>query len=327
MTGGRSAHLVDEQVGLPSDRRPVFVLAAPRSFSTVSTAVLGGHPQIFGFPELLLFTAPTLGEVLSQSGTMWEGWWKESNRWTQEVTAGWSARRTSGIYRAVAQLHEGNQKPAAIAQARAWVAGHAEWPGKRLMDHLLDLIHPRIGLEKSPDTLAEDGALQRCLDAYPAARLLHLTRHPVTTQASMRRHWRPRYAQRSNLSLTVAAASAWYQSNRLALLTLQRLPRDRWFRVRAEDLLREPLTWLPRILSWLDLDCDEHIIRAMLNTDQWAFAGSGQDGSLFGGDHKFFSSPKLRPVPAPGPVDFDPALGLPGPMRARMSELASCLGY
>ena len=48
---------------------------------------------------------------------------------------------------------------------------------------------PRVVVEKSPENVATDAALKRLASAYPRARYLHLTRHPITTQRSMVEHW------------------------------------------------------------------------------------------------------------------------------------------
>jgi hypothetical protein len=84
-----------------------------------------------------------------------------------------------------------------MRRAYGWVTQRSEWTTQQLLDHLLAGVAPREGLEKSPDTVDKDAALERCLRAYPQARFLHLTRHPETTQRSMRKHWQPLYPDRS----------------------------------------------------------------------------------------------------------------------------------
>jgi hypothetical protein len=105
------------------------------------------------------------------------------------------------------------------------------------------------------------------------------------------------------------------------------LPRDRWRRVRAEDLLRAPDTFAPPIYEWLGLRCDAHILATIKHTERWEFASAGKHGTLMGGDPKFMMAPKLRPVSDPGPVIFDPEWGLSQEMCSRMTDLAVVLGY
>lgn len=289
---------------------PVFLLAPARSYSTVTVALLAGHPDVYGFPETLIFTAATVGELVGER-------------------AEWASfpLRLSGLWRAVADLHEGSQDDDAVARAQAWLADHAEWPTTRLMDHLIDLARPRISLEKSPDTSSDDATLARCMAAYPRARFLHLVRHPVTTQRSLHEHWRPAGRFRSEKALAAAAAAFWHSSHQRIIEALAPLPAERWMRVRAEDLLTEPRVWLPRILAWLKLDGDPQIIDRMLLTENWRFAGTGRSDALLGGDPKFLRSPALRPIPAPGPIVFEPSWGLHDEMCDRMTVLARSLGY
>ncbi|MBC6459717.1 sulfotransferase family protein [Actinomadura sp. HBU206391] len=295
-----------------SDRagaEPVFLLAPSRSYSTVTLALMSGHPDVYGFPELLIFTADTVGELLG-----------EQTGWARPL-------RKSGLWRAVADLHEGSQEDDAVARAQAWLSDRPEWPTTRLMDHLIGLARPRISLEKSPDTSSSDATLARCMAAYPRARFLHLVRHPVTTQRSIHDHWRPAGRFDSEEALIAEAAAFWYLSHQRIIKALAPLPSQQWMRVRAEDLLTEPRVWLPRILAWLELDSNTEIIDRMLLTENWRFAGTGRSGRLLGGDPMFLRAPALRPIPAPGPVVFDPSWGLRDEMCEQMTVLARSLGY
>jgi len=291
------------------------VLAPARSYSTVTVALLAGHPDMYAFPELLVFGVRTVGELLTE-GTR-----------QPHLDAGYVQVRQTGPLRALAQLHEGEQSTAAIDRARAWLRAHADRPGKDLLDHLLDLVAPRFGVEKSPDTTATQAAFEACLRAYPRARLLHLTRHPVTTQLSMHRHWQDMKHIHNRRHLVATAASAWYLGHRRIVRTLEALPADQWLRVAAEELLSQPREWLPRILDWLGLAYDDEVIGRMLQTERWIYAGLGDSGGLYGGDAAFLHSPNLRPAEAPASVQFDPAWGLPAEMCRRTTRLAHYLGY
>ena len=46
-------------------RDPVFLLAPARSYTTVSIAVLAGHPELYGLPETNLFLRDTVGEIIA----------------------------------------------------------------------------------------------------------------------------------------------------------------------------------------------------------------------------------------------------------------------
>lgn len=212
-----------QQVDTPS---PVFLLAPARSYSTVSLALLAGHPGIYGFPEMLLFASRTVGELIS-----YEPKPSQPPAFVED--------QRSGILRAVADLREHSQEEAAIERAEKWLTARSAWSPRQLMDHLLELVHPQIGLEKSPETVLTVQALNACLDSYPQARYIHLTRHPVTTMRSAIEHMRP-WTDRSEKALIAMAASAWYLGHARASRALAQLPARQWVRIRAEDLLRDP---------------------------------------------------------------------------------------
>ncbi len=297
----------------PVRQEPVFVLAPARSYSTVTVALLAGHPGIYGFPEMLLFSAGSVGELLQTVPRP-----MQPPAFVQD--------QRSGILRAVADLVLGSQQDLAIGRAEQWLAARSSWSPRRLMDYLLELVYPQVGVEKSPETVMTGTALDSCLDSYPDARYIHLTRHPVTTMRSAIDHLRP-WLNQSEKALVVGAASSWYLSHLRIVSKLAGLPASQWTRIRAEDLLREPAAQLPPLLSWLGLPADDAVIARMLHTENWRFAGTGPSGRLLGGDPKFMTSPALRPVPEPAEIAFDDSWGLLPEMRDRMIILASALGY
>jgi hypothetical protein len=294
-------------------RDPVFLLAPARSYSTVSLAMLAGHPQLYGFPEMLLFTAPTVGEILSGAG-------RRSN-------ADWVNFGNTGISRAVAQILEGSQSAAAVERAVDWLQAHSDWESVALMNHLLRLVHPKTGLETSPDTVHSERALKACLGAYPRSTYLHLTRHPVGTVQSMRKHWARFFPpEMSRQMRNTVCLMSWYTCHLRIVKALLDLPGDQWMRVRAEDLLREPRIWLPRVLDRLSLSHDNITIEQMMQTDKWRFA-QYNPGAAGGGDYSFLRHPALRPVPPP-PTELDsPSWDITDELRRRITVLARYLGY
>lgn len=295
-------------------RDPVFILTPPRSYSTVSLAMLAGHPQLYGFPEMLLFTAPTVGEILAGAGP-------------RPANEAWVKFGNVGIARAVAEVHEGRQSSDAVERAMDWLRAHSDWESVALMNYLLRRVHPKTGLEKSPDTVGSEKALNTCLQAYPTSKYLHLTRHPVSTVRSMQKHWAVLFPQempprvRTNMCLM-----NWYTCHLRIVKALHNLPGDQWMRVRAEDLLRAPQVWLPPLLDWLSLGHDNLTIQLMMQTDKWRFAGY-RDGATGGGDYSFLRDPALRPVAAPSAELISASWDITDEVRRRITVLARYLGY
>src|SRR5262245_58906214 len=92
------------QTGNASDAfaDPVFILTLPRSFSSVVCAMLGQHPQMYGFPELHLFPVETVAE-----------WWVR--------VGGKTPKLRDGLLRTIAQLYFQEQTDRTIALARGWL--------------------------------------------------------------------------------------------------------------------------------------------------------------------------------------------------------------
>jgi hypothetical protein len=297
-------------------RDPVFLLAPARSYTTISIALLAGHPELYGLPETSLFLRETAGEIMALPAGHF-------------ISRGGRRHPLMGLERALAQLHDGSQDRAALDRALDWIQQRPEMTTTDVMRHLLRLIYPRIGVEKSPDTVASTQALARCLRGFPGARYLHLTRHPASTQRSMTRFYSQylfpgQMAQAERVRLCVLA---WYTGHLRIVKALRAVPPPRWLRVRAEDLIGDPRTWLPRVLDWLGLRHDEAIIDRMLDTARWEFAGWGGHLGYGGADPYFLAAPALRPVPPPEPDIIDPSWEIDDDLAAKVIALARYLGY
>jgi len=95
-----------------AEREPLFVLAPPRSFTSLISTMLGQHPRMYGFPELNLFMAETMDEF-----------WRGTDGDGERKSTFWPVMR-HGLLRTVAQLYAGEQtiEPAS-KPSTAW-----RWP-------------------------------------------------------------------------------------------------------------------------------------------------------------------------------------------------------
>jgi hypothetical protein len=312
--------LEDAAVGKPPRARdstwfsPLFVLAPARSNSTVVAAMLGMHPQLWGFPELALFRRGKVSELL-------------------EDPAGWRGARAelrlAGLLRAIAQVHAGEQTEEGIAAARAWLADRREWPVELILDHLLAGVAPLVGVEKSPESVSHDSYLARLATAYPRARFLHLTRHPIASVTSMHRHWSELgYWEISPELFHQFCVGVWFHQHARIDRLVASLPPDRALQVRSEDVLREPQTSLPQICRWLGIDAGAEAIDSMCHPERSPHARLGPPSAPGGGDAGFLRDPVLRaPSEPPGSLEL-PADWIVDPWRWLSTvELARRLGY
>src|SRR5262249_20981346 len=138
----------------------LIILALPRSFSSVVSTMLGQHPQMYGLPEMHLFSRETMAE-----------WWEMCER------VGW-AQRAHGSLRVVAQLCFGEQTEETIKLAHGWLRRRSHFTTGFLFEVLAQKVHPRILVDKSPSTVYLPKFLQRAYRMFPHARFIHLVRHP-----------------------------------------------------------------------------------------------------------------------------------------------------
>lgn len=294
---------------------PVFVLATARSYSSVVTAMIGQNPQLAGLPELKLFSYRTVGELEASLPALWRD---------RGVT-----HRSPGLVRAVAEFLFGDQSGRSVTSAGAWLKERARWSGADVFDVLQAHVSPRAAVEKSPENVATAVAFRRLSAAYPRARYLHLTRHPASTLYSMQEHWRRTMREEPPEGLQVSCVASWIDVNRRILRCGATLPPDRYVRIRAEDVLNDPVMQLRSIARALGVRADDDAVTAMTHPETSPFARFGPrcTGVTGGGDPGFLRSP--TPRRAVLPQSLDQPMGWAGDQAlwSMAASLAAELGY
>lgn len=299
----------------PNRFSPVFVLATARSYSSVVTTMIGQHPDLVGLPELKLFCYRTIGALEASLPQFW-------------IDRG-ITHRSPGLVRALAEFEFGGQTTAALSAARVWLRDRSHWSGSDVLDVLLARLSPRAIVEKSPENVLTNDALARMALAYPQARYLHLTRHPLTTQRSMESHWNRTMPSQPQDGEPMLSMHAWYETHRRIMLFAQMLPPDRYLQVRAEDVLNDGEPRLRAIAEWLRLRVDESAIEAMTHPEKSRFASFGPaDSGIIGGhDHGFLLDPIPRRVEIPRALTAPDGWAADESIWPMIVKLANCLGY
>jgi hypothetical protein len=294
---------------------PLFVLAPARSYTSVVATMIGQHPELSGLPELKLFAYRTIGELEASLPDYW-------------IARGFT-HRSPGLVRALAQHEFGDQTIASLDAARAWLRDRGGWSGADVLDVLLARIAPRGAVEKSPENVASVAALRRLARAYPRARYLHLTRHPVTSQASLAQHLLRTMPEHARLGEPMAGIAAWCKVHTRIMRFAASLPGDRIMRVRAEDLLNDAPAQLRAIAGWLGLRTDPGAIAAMLRPQASPFArfAPAESGAIGGHDHDFLRDPVPRRVECPATIEPPPGWHGASRLWRRAAALARELGY
>lgn len=258
----------------------LIILSPPRSFSSVVSTMIGEHPDLYGFPELHLFVGDTVQEVIDREH-------EKSQRYAGPP----------GVLRSLAQLHDGIQTTGTIVRAVQWLVERRDWTTKQLLDYLLARVAPKIGVEKSPITAMKPKFMERAYADYPDAFYLHLTRHPVSTRASMKefsagKHTKDQadQARRQRADRLVA----WHHIHTNILRFTATLPLGQTLRIKGEDVLSDPDRYLSQVAEWLGIRTDREALEAMRHPEHSPYACVGPDPARGGNDPKFMRSPKLR---------------------------------
>ena len=294
---------------------PLFVLSPARSFTSVVTTMIGRHPGLADLPELKLFAHRTLGELQASLPRFW------AERGL--------VHRSPGLVRAFAQLEFGSQTVESLALAQSWLRARPHWSGAQVLDVLLTRLEPRAAVEKSPENILTDAAPRRLRAAYPRARYLHLTRHPLTTLTSTLAYRRRIFPSQPIRGEPMNAIAAWLDAHGRVLDFAAALPNDAILRVRAEDVLNNPRATLRAIAEWLGVATDATAIEAMRHPELSPFACQAPaDCGIFGGhDPGFLSSPVPRRVELPRTIQKPPGWQGESQLWAAAVECAHQLGY
>jgi hypothetical protein len=261
---------------------PLYVLAPARSCSSLIVAMLGQHPGLYGFPELRLFRAQRVAELFLDPAP------------GQGMPA---AERMAGLLRGLAQLHDGEQTVEAVERAYRWLERRAHRSVESVFDHMLELVSPLTGVEKSPETSRTADALQRAAAAYPRARILHLVRHPWSTVQSMLVAWSSlSYWNVDREAAPQYCLNVWLEQHRRIAEYGESLGSDQFMRIRAEDVVGRSFDVLPVFCRWMGIDESDESLRAMMHPERSPYASPGPVNARGGYDPKFAADPRLRNV-------------------------------
>ena len=295
--------------GVPA---PLFIITCMRSYSSLVCGMLGQHPDLFGLPEVNLATADRVSALLGLLQTL-------------------RPASLHGLYRTIAELEFGAQTDETIALAREWVAERRDWTTAEMFRHIASTVAPRAIVEKSPSSVAFMRHLDRLIDAFPDARFLHLTRHPRPTCKSIHALVSATDAKKgTNRADQTDPERLWTKMNANAFEFIDRLPVGQGMRIRGEDLLTYPDTYLGQICAWLGIRFDAEALEAMKHPETSPFARIGPESARFGNDPNYLNHPEFtqRPIPPSeldGPMEWTET-GAEG-FSLQTRTLAQALGY
>jgi hypothetical protein len=272
-------------------RAPLFILTCMRSYSSLVSAMLGQHPEMYGLPELNLFMADTLGGIMRKLHII-------------------RPQSLHGLLRAVAQIEYEAQTAETVDRAQDWLQARAGWNACQLLACLAERAGSRILIDKSPGTALNPANLKRLHRNCPDARVLHLVRHPRAVCKSIHQLRQKTAQQRKDDRVgELSPEELWLRINRNILDFTERLPLGQGMRIQGEQLLTEPERYLTQITEWLGLSSNAHSLQAMLHPEASPYACMGPLNARFGNDPNFLRNPRYvkRTIPVQrleGPLEW-----------------------
>ena len=263
---------------------PLFLLAPPRSYTSVINAMIGQHPQMYGLPELNLFNTDKLKHL-----------WK---RVADDF--GGEGNLRIGLLRAVAEIYGGEQTPETITMAIHWAAAREEQDTGAVYRELAFNLDPLIPVEKSPAYTLATERLVRIFKAFPEARFIHLIRHPIPQCKSVMNLNDGLFALFANAlefhddRVIVDPQIAWHDLNINILNFLDMVPKNQHMRLKGEELMGHPQENLKSVCRWLGVRDDDNAIEEMMHPERSPFACFGPITALYGNDPNFLRGPSFN---------------------------------
>lgn len=260
---------------------PLFILGAPRSFTSVISTMLGQHPQAYGMPELNLFIEDSIRQL-----------WPRMTGSMQFML--------HGLLRTVAQLYAGEQDTLTIEMARRWLLQRIDLSTAQVYKELVQRVSPLLVIDKSPVYCVNIGNLLRIHDCFPDARYLHLVRHPITQGRSiMQLHGGRMLIEAQSYDCTTIPPTldpqySWMSLQDNILAFLETIPAERQFLLKGEDFLGDPRHHMVKICQWLGLNSDDFSLEEMHHPERSPYASVGPNGAHLGNDINFLKNPEFQ---------------------------------
>jgi phthiocerol/phenolphthiocerol synthesis type-I polyketide synthase E len=229
--------------GAPKNPPAAFVLAGPRSGSTLLRVMLARHPSLFCGPELHLLLFERMARrhrLLTRLGYPWMEW---------------------GLEQSLALLGQCSPEE---ARERAEQLAKDDVPIQEVYRLLQGQIGQRLLVDKSPSYTAHPAWLSRAEDLFEEPKYLYLTRHPsaaIESFVRMRFHWLiGNQFGGWDANPWLFAEKGWAVHNRNAMDFLRGIADGRQHWVRYEDLVGDPEATMQQICGFLGIPFDDAVL-------------------------------------------------------------------
>lgn len=219
----------------------IFILAPPRSGTTLLRVMLAGHPRLFAAAELQLLGFNTLKE-------------------RRDAFQGKFSLWLEGTIRAIMEI-----KGCDAAEAATIMEGYEKLNSttKQFYMNLQKWIGDRILVDKSPSYVFDTKTLEKAeLDFYNPL-YIHLIRHPYAVVKSFENYHMDQvlYLKDHQFNPQELAELVWVISHQNTIQFLENVPDHRKFQMCFEDLVAQPKLTMEKMCDKLSLEFHSDLIR------------------------------------------------------------------
>ncbi|MEM6831089.1 MAG: beta-ketoacyl synthase N-terminal-like domain-containing protein, partial [Bacteroidota bacterium] len=226
----------------------IFILAPPRSGTTLLRIMLAGHPQLFAANELQLLHFNTLQE-------------------RKEAYTGKFSLWSEGTIRTIMEL-----KNCGADQAKSLMQSFEDkgWTTKDFYRVLQKWVGNRIIVDKSPSYAMDALALRKAEADFDNAIFIHLSRHPYSMIKSFEKMHMDQvmFLEKHNYNIKQTGELIWHQSHQNIQNFLKEIPEERQFRIIYEDLVLDPKGVMEAMCETIGLPFHPNLLNPYLDIDK-----------------------------------------------------------
>ena len=229
-----------DEISAKKNTKAIFVLAPPRSGTTLLRVLLGGHTALFAPPELELMPFNTLAE-------------------RKRICSGRDAFWLEGTLRAIMEIHGYDAD-----QAKAYMQNFEDknLSTKDFYAELQSTLGERILVDKSPSYVLDSSILNRIEQNFDDAYFIHLHRHPLGMINSFVEAKLDQIFFRYPHEFTTKqlAELIWAHSHQNILEFLQTIPASRQYQISFEQMTAKPEQEMQNICNHLGLPFESEML-------------------------------------------------------------------
>jgi len=260
----------------PKNGPALFILAAPRSGTTLLRTILAGHAGLFSPPELDLLGFHTLDE-------------------RRRTFTGRLSGRQEGVLRALMALRGCDAEEAKSIMA-SFEDQNMSIP--EFYQTLQQWIGHRLLVDKTPSYCRRVETLQQAERWFESPYYIHLLRHPYAMIHSYEEsRMDQNYAIRHDYHPRELAELIWLTTHQNATTFLADIPPARQCQIRYEDLVADPQKILRELCDFLNLEFDSEMLEIYEPNHDRMVDGLYSNSRMIG-DIKFHQHNKIDPTVA-----------------------------